>query len=277
MAAKIYVVDGRSFERDRIKVKGRLNTIIGNDDTIIGDENNIKGNKHRIYGDNNTCIVNNSFIDGNGNTIIGKGNTIKGRGNKFDPECNNLPTDQEPQGRVLDESVTRKRTIESANSCSIMARLVGTGPPRTNTHIRTGPRPQPPSNTSAVVAVNIIIHSDEDSDGGVPEDARFMSEALAAIERNEGQKKTKKAKTEEKEEFWIPVPEAYNNEPDISDPAPPGSKPCSICLSRAIATTNLNCGHLCMCVTCAREVSKKAKPKCALCREPIDRIARAYF
>ena len=46
---------------------------------------------------------------------------------------------------------------------------------------------------------------------------------------------------------------------------------CNICMSNPIDCLNLECGHMCTCLTCATLLSK-----CPICREQITRLVKAF-
>lgn len=48
---------------------------------------------------------------------------------------------------------------------------------------------------------------------------------------------------------------------------------CTICLSRAVNTVLLNCGHACTCLEC----SALLKNECPVCRAPIDKVLNIYW
>ena len=76
----------------------------------------------------------------------------------------------------------------------------------------------------------------------------------------------------------IEVPDAYKNDKGEEVPEPSGldhENKCTVCMDCSTKTIVLNCGHIYMCITCAR--LQKDTPTCAICRQPIAKIVKTYI
>lgn len=51
---------------------------------------------------------------------------------------------------------------------------------------------------------------------------------------------------------------------------------CVVCMERRRALAPVDCGHRCLCGTCARELCRRGGPCCPVCREPVTRLVRVY-
>jgi hypothetical protein len=67
----------------------------------------------------------------------------------------------------------------------------------------------------------------------------------------------------------IVIPDAMVDEPLMNE----NEKECVICLERSAKTAIVDCGHQCLCVTCARESNSET---CPMCRAVITHIIRLY-
>ena len=56
----------------------------------------------------------------------------------------------------------------------------------------------------------------------------------------------------------------------------PEGQQCVVCLEQAREVILLDCGHVCVCATCATELMR-TRPICPVCRSPIDRVAQAFI
>ena len=64
---------------------------------------------------------------------------------------------------------------------------------------------------------------------------------------------------------------------DANDSSAVGAGDCSICISNKANTVVYDCGHVCMCVTCAKALKKRERSaKCPICRNPIKDIIKLY-
>jgi hypothetical protein len=81
---------------------------------------------------------------------------------------------------------------------------------------------------------------------------------------------------------------AYPSEKKVEE-EPPAKKPrldggeagnCCICMTTAINSVFLNCGHLAACITCAQALARKVTPtqpaRCPICRSPIHDVIRTF-
>ena len=51
---------------------------------------------------------------------------------------------------------------------------------------------------------------------------------------------------------------------------------CAVCLERAADSALYTCGHMCMCYSCAKEIIRKPKPLCPICRQPILDVIKIF-
>ena len=56
----------------------------------------------------------------------------------------------------------------------------------------------------------------------------------------------------------------------------PEGQQCVVCLEQGREVILLDCGHVCVCATCATELMR-TRPICPVCRSPIDRVAQAFI
>ena len=60
------------------------------------------------------------------------------------------------------------------------------------------------------------------------------------------------------------------------DPLAVAAPTCIVCLSEQREVILMNCGHVCVCASCAMEIMQ-TRPLCPICRATIDRVAPAFI
>jgi len=90
-------------------------------------------------------------------------------------------------------------------------------------------------------------------------------------------------KAAERSAMSIPIPDAVKGiEPSAPASASDDSK-CRLCMDRLTCTVVVPCGHVCLCVTCARVIGTtrtgadgRGRPTCPICRDSISGIYRTH-
>ena len=67
------------------------------------------------------------------------------------------------------------------------------------------------------------------------------------------------------------MPESWVDEPLTG----PDEKDCVVCMDRGQHTVN-SCGHVCMCVTCSRDIMLGENAACPICRKPLEWVMRTF-